>query len=143
MKICEILTLQERINLSRLMPRYKPKAKKQKPKAAKAPKWPKVPAAPKKHVAPRPIVKAPPKPFDSPKSVRKSIGPKQTKPLDDRSNLEPNSFLKPLPQNVISPRDAVDRDLEKKLSFGRSIADHNGFDGRLSNRSFDSKSRSN
>lgn len=143
MKICEILTLQERIHLSRLMLRYKPRAKKQKPSAAKTPKWPKVPAAPKKYVAPKPVVKAPPKPFDSPKTARKSISPKQTKTLDDRSNLEPNSFLKPLPQNVISPRDAVDRDLEKKLAFGRSIADQNGFDGRPSNRSFDSKSRSN
>lgn len=142
MLINELLNLEERINLAKLIQKYKSKSPK--PKAKAATKWPKIPAAPKRKVAPKakPInPPRPPKPFNTPKGLRKTVGPKQTRTLATNPNMQVNSFLKPLPQNVINPRDSVDMDLYRRMEFVKNQAEINGMGSKLSNREFDSKSR--
>ena len=143
MLINELLNLEERINLAKLIQKYKPKSLKPKAKAA-APKSPRTSAAPKRKFAPR--VKSisppgPPKPFNTPKGQGKSVGPKQTRTLASNPNMQANSFLKPLPQNVINPRDSVDIDLYRRMEFTKDQAQQRGIESDMSNREIDSKTR--
>jgi hypothetical protein len=139
MKICEILSLEEKIKYRKLFRGSKPNIRSRKPKAT--PKWPKAPSQPARLPAPKPIIKSAPKPFNSPKSISKSIEPKQTRAIGIHTNIEPNGYLKPLPQNVISPRGAVDMDLQRKMDFSKEWATRNSFGADLSNREIDSKTR--
>ena len=141
MKICEILSLEEQIKYRKLFRASKPKTKSPKQKAKATTKWPKVPSRPARTLIPKPIPKSTPRPFNSPKSIGKSIGPKQIKGMGTKGNIEPNGYLKPLPQNVVSPRSAVDMDLKRKMDFSKELATRNGFGDSLSNREIDSKTR--
>lgn len=143
MLINELLNLEERINLAKLMQKYKLRATKSKTKAATS-KRPKIPAAPKRKITPKakPVAAPrPPKPFNTPKGLVKSVGPKQTRTLDVNPNMQVNSFLKPLPQNVISPRGSADMDLYRKMEFTKDQAHQHGIGSDMSNREIDSKTR--
>lgn len=143
MLINELLNLEERINLAKLIQKYKPKSLKSKAKAA-TPKSPRTSAAPKRKITPKakPVAASrPPKPFNTPKGLVKSAGPKQTRTLDVNTNMQVNSFLKPLPQNVISPRGSADMDLYRKMEFTKDQAHQHGIESDMSNREIDSKSR--
>ena len=141
MKICEILSLEEQIKYRKLFRASKPNARKRKLKTNATPKWPKAPSQSARMPASKPILKSAPKPFNSPKSISKSIGPKQIKGIDTQRNIEPNGYLKPLPQNVVSPRNAVDMDLQRRMDFSKELTSRNGFGAELSNREIDSKTR--
>ena len=141
MKICEILSLEEQIKYRKLFGTSRSNIRRRKPKAKAAPKWPKTPSQSARLPTPKPILKSAPKPFNSPKSISKSIGPKQTRAIGTHINIEPNGYLKPLPQNVISPRGAVDMDLQRKMDFSKEWATRNGFGDDLSNREIDSKTQ--
>lgn len=143
MLINELLNLEERINLAKLMQKYKPQATKSKTKSTTS-KRPKIAAAPKCKIMPKVKPVAPPrpsKPFNTPKGLGKSVGPKQTRTLDANPNMQVNSFLKPLPQNVISPRGSADMDLHRKMEFTKDQAQQHGIGSNISNREIDSKSR--
>jgi hypothetical protein len=141
MKICEILSLEEQIKYRKLFGASRPNIRRRKPKTKAVPKWPKAPSQSARLPAPKPIPKSTPRPFNSPKSISKSIGPKQIKGMGTQGNIEPNGYLKPLPQNVVSPRSAVDMDLKRKMDFSKELATRNGFGDDLSNREIDSKTR--
>ena len=141
MLINELLNIEERINLAKLIQKYKPRATKSKTKTATS-KRPKIPATRKIMPKAKPVAPPrPPKPFNTPKGLGKSVGPKQTRALDANPNMQVNSFLKPLPQNVISPRGSADMDLYRKMEFTKDQAHQHGIESDMSNREIDSKSR--
>jgi hypothetical protein len=142
MKICEILSLEEQLKYRKLFRASKPKTKSPKQKTKATPKWPKVPSHQARTLIPKPIPKSTPRPFNSPKSISKSIGPKQIKGMGTQRNIKPNGYLKPLPQNLVSPRNAVDMDLQRKMDFSKELTSRNGFGAELSNREIDSKTLS-
>lgn len=147
MRINEIVSLQERINLRGLIGKYKPKAKNQNTKSAAKPAESKLAQAQvqarKPLPKPKPLVlpKTPPKPFNSHKTLKKVVAPKQNRTLNNNPNMQGNSFLKPLPQNIISTRDSMDMNLYRKMELIKGQAQKNGIDSKMSNREIDSKSR--
>lgn len=145
MRINEIVSLQERAHLRGLTGKYKPKAKKQNAKSAAKAATPKLAQAParKPLSKPKPIAlhKTPPKPFNSQKTLKKVVAPRQNRALNNNPNMQGNSFLKPVPQNIISTRDSVDMDLYQKMELIKGQAQKNGIDPKMSNREIDSKSR--
>lgn len=143
MLINEIINLEERINLTKLIQKYKPKSAKPKAKSA-TPKRLKTPAAPKPKVIPKAKPISPPrspKPFNTTKSLGKSVGPKQIRMLPTNPNMQTNQPLATLPQNVTRPRSTLDMDLYQKMEFVKDQAQKRGVESSMTNREIDSKTR--
>lgn len=145
MRINEIVSLQERVHLRGLTGKHRPKTKTQNTKSAAKQAAPKLAQVPARKSLPKPkpfaLPKTPPKPFNSQKTFKKVVGPKQNRTLNNNPNMQGNSFLKPVPQNIISSRDSVDMDLYRKMELIKVQAQKNGIDSKMSNREIDSKSR--